>query len=174
MACPLVAGLCVLMKAHTPSLTPTQLETCLQQSADNISALNPSYLGQLGAGRINALAALNCQACNAVASFTSTNNLISYPKTRTFVSPRTVRAIVLTGASTEQIIRAIAPAILFLLRAITTCAIMRLEILPVVPIHFVNRLLFMIPQALRFALLATAINGFLEQATCSIFLLTHH
>ena len=58
MACPLVAGLCGLLKSYNPALTPDEIENCLDQSADNIGAQNPSYVGDLGAGRINALGAL--------------------------------------------------------------------------------------------------------------------
>ena len=60
MACPLVAGLCGLLKSYNPALTPDEIENCLDQSADNIDAQNPSYVGDLGAGRINALGALQC------------------------------------------------------------------------------------------------------------------
>ena len=60
MACPLVAGLCGLLKSYNPALTPDEIENCLDQSADNIDAQNPSYVGALGAGRINALGALQC------------------------------------------------------------------------------------------------------------------
>ena len=60
MACPLVAGVCGLLKSYNPALTPDEIENCLDQSADNIDAQNPSYVGDLGAGRINALSALQC------------------------------------------------------------------------------------------------------------------
>ncbi len=60
MACPLVAGLCGLMLSLNPSLTPADIKNCLYTTATSISAQNPSYNGQLGAGRINASAAMNC------------------------------------------------------------------------------------------------------------------
>ena len=60
MASPLVAGLVGLLKSHAPSATQTDLINCLYSSADDIDAQNPSYIGQLGAGRINANAAMNC------------------------------------------------------------------------------------------------------------------
>lgn len=60
MACPLVAGLCGLMLSQNSSLTPAQLEACLKSSCDNIYGVNPTYTGQLGAGRINAFKAVNC------------------------------------------------------------------------------------------------------------------
>lgn len=60
MATPLVAGLCGLMLSLNPSLTPTDIRNCLTSTATNINSQNPSYIGQLGAGRINANAAMSC------------------------------------------------------------------------------------------------------------------
>jgi hypothetical protein len=60
MASPLVAGLLGLMKSHAPNATQQDLINCLYSSADNINAVNPSYIGQLGAGRINAHQAMIC------------------------------------------------------------------------------------------------------------------
>ena len=60
MASPMVAGLCGLMLSLNPTLPPSNIKSCLLNSADNIDAANASYVGQLGAGRINALAAMNC------------------------------------------------------------------------------------------------------------------
>ena len=50
----------VLLKSYNPALTPDEIENCLDQSADNIDAQNPSYVGALGSGRINAFGALQC------------------------------------------------------------------------------------------------------------------
>lgn len=58
MATPLVSGLLALMKSHMPSITNTELIDILKSSADNIDAQNPSFIGMLGAGRINAYKAL--------------------------------------------------------------------------------------------------------------------
>lgn len=60
MASPMVAGLAGLMLSLNPGLSPNDIKNCLLSSADNIDAANPSFVGQLGAGRINALAAMNC------------------------------------------------------------------------------------------------------------------
>ncbi len=60
MACPLVSGLAALMLSMDPNLSPEDLEICLKNSCDNIDAQNPAYMGQLGAGRINAYQALIC------------------------------------------------------------------------------------------------------------------
>ncbi len=55
MASPMVAGLCGLVLSADPSLSPAQVENCIESTAD---PLNSSFA--LGAGRINALQALQC------------------------------------------------------------------------------------------------------------------
>ena len=60
MASPLVAGLVGLMISHAPSASPQQVVDCLLSTAENIDGANSSYIGQLGAGRINAYQALLC------------------------------------------------------------------------------------------------------------------
>lgn len=60
MATPLVAGLCGLMKSRNLLLTPDGLESCLKNSAVNISNINSLYNGQLGSGLIDAEAAVKC------------------------------------------------------------------------------------------------------------------
>jgi len=60
MASPLVSGLLGLMKSLNPSLSNTALINCMYSTADNINAINPSYSGLLGAGRINAHQAMLC------------------------------------------------------------------------------------------------------------------
>ena len=62
MASPMVSGLAGLVKSVNPGMTPTDIRNCLTTTADNIDAANPSYIGQLGGGRINAFAAVNCAA----------------------------------------------------------------------------------------------------------------
>jgi PKD repeat protein len=70
MACPLVSGLCGLMFSKNPNATPTEIENCLKGGCDNIDNLNTSYIGEMGAGRINAENSLKClKAINA--DFTS-------------------------------------------------------------------------------------------------------
>lgn len=54
MACPLVAGLAGLLLSSEPMLTPIQVEERIKDGCDDISAMNPGFDGQLGAGRINA------------------------------------------------------------------------------------------------------------------------
>lgn len=58
MACPLVAGLAGLVWSANPALTPAQVRQAIESTCDNIDALNPSYAGMLGFGRVNAEAAL--------------------------------------------------------------------------------------------------------------------
>ena len=53
MASPLVAGLVGLMISHAPSAPQQEVVNCLLNTADNIDGANPSYIGQLGSGRIN-------------------------------------------------------------------------------------------------------------------------
>lgn len=59
MASPLVAGLCGLMKCYNP-MPADSIEACLKRTCDNINAQNPTFIGQLGAGRVNAFQALQC------------------------------------------------------------------------------------------------------------------
>jgi serine protease len=60
MASPLVAGLCGLMLSLNPALTSSDIETCLVNTCVNIDTQNPSYINQLGGGRIDAAAAMSC------------------------------------------------------------------------------------------------------------------
>jgi hypothetical protein len=58
MATPVVAGVCGLVKSHYPTWTNDQIIRQVLLSADDISALNPSYPNSLGHGRVNAFEAL--------------------------------------------------------------------------------------------------------------------
>jgi serine protease len=60
MASPMVAGLAALMLSLNHYLTPDDIENCIKSNATNIDAMNPSYIGQLGAGRINANLSMSC------------------------------------------------------------------------------------------------------------------
>lgn len=53
MAAPIISGSLALIAEVNPQLQPAQVVNILLQSADNISLLNPNYLGQLGSGRVN-------------------------------------------------------------------------------------------------------------------------
>ncbi len=58
MASPIVAGLCGLMLSEDSTLTPEKLEAILKSTCVDIDVMNPKYVGQLGAGRIDAYKAL--------------------------------------------------------------------------------------------------------------------
>jgi len=80
MACPVAAGLCGLILSVNPNLTPDKVEEVLETTCDNIDVQNPSYVGQMGAGRINAYAAVQ-EAQNTIstvyADFTANSTLVS-------------------------------------------------------------------------------------------------
>lgn len=59
MAAPCVVGLNALLRSANPLLTRGQVDTMLMTTADPIDAVNPTYAGQLGWGRINANTAIN-------------------------------------------------------------------------------------------------------------------
>jgi subtilisin family serine protease len=58
MATPLVAGVAVLLRAAFPDLTAAETFDLILRGADPIDDLNPRFRGKLGAGRVNALRAL--------------------------------------------------------------------------------------------------------------------
>lgn len=58
MASPLVSGIAALVKAKNPGYAPKQIIEQIRNTADNIDALNPSFAGELGVGRVNAYRAL--------------------------------------------------------------------------------------------------------------------
>lgn len=57
-AAPYVSGTIALMLAVNKCLTPDEVEYILRATAVNIDAINPLYIGKLGAGRLNAAAAV--------------------------------------------------------------------------------------------------------------------
>lgn len=59
MAAPVISGSLALIAEINPQLKPSEIINILLQSSDNISRLNPNYLGQLGEGRVNLERALN-------------------------------------------------------------------------------------------------------------------
>ena len=78
MATPMVAGAAGLLISVNPGLTPDDIYKCLQDSADNIDAQNPTILGLIGSGRLNAFRSLGCAVAGVVpiARFTSNNNQV--------------------------------------------------------------------------------------------------
>ncbi|AEA43674.1 S8 family serine peptidase [Fluviicola taffensis] len=81
MASPMVAGLAGLMKSLNPNMPNAALINCLISTAANINAQNPSFIGQLGSGRIDAAAAMACVATSLnnppVADFSANFTTIS-------------------------------------------------------------------------------------------------
>ncbi len=81
MACPIVAGLCGLMKSVDPNLTPDRLTYLLKASCDNIESLQDAqHQGKVGAGRINAFRAVKMaqdSIQSVVANFTCSGNFIN-------------------------------------------------------------------------------------------------
>ncbi len=59
MASPVVSGVMALVAQVNPNLNRSDIVNLVLGSANNISQLNPSYLGQLGHGRVNANGAVN-------------------------------------------------------------------------------------------------------------------
>jgi gliding motility-associated-like protein len=68
MASPIVASAAALLKAYYPTYSMDQIGTLLVNSADDISAKNTSYPGQLGSGRLNIFRALT-QSLTQVITF---------------------------------------------------------------------------------------------------------
>ncbi|MBI3509802.1 MAG: S8 family peptidase [Bacteroidetes bacterium] len=79
MACPLVAGLVSLEYAVNPGFTESQAENFLKSGCDNIDAMNSSYTGQLGAGRINAYSTLALASGNTGFASAGMNHFSIYP-----------------------------------------------------------------------------------------------
>ncbi len=58
LAAPFVSGLAGLIRSRWPDWTLAMVRSQLMQTADDLDTLNPAYAGKLGAGRINAAAAM--------------------------------------------------------------------------------------------------------------------
>lgn len=95
MASPLVAGLCGLMISNNNGMTPDSVEACLKRSCDNIDSQNPLYIGQFGAGRINAFKSLQCTQkapisdFEALDTFQCTNKTVNYVSKSSGIQPLT-------------------------------------------------------------------------------------
>ncbi|MCB2230977.1 PKD domain-containing protein [bacterium] len=86
MATPLTAGVAGLVWSQNPSWTASQVASQLYSSADNIDAyLSSQYIGKMGAGRVNAYAAVNTGPPPApVANFSGTPTSGTVPLTVNF------------------------------------------------------------------------------------------
>ena len=82
MASPMVAGLAGLVWSVNPEMSPDQIIECVISTTDDISAANPSFLNQLGTGRINAHEAVLCALATVNAppvANISSPNLVNCP-----------------------------------------------------------------------------------------------
>lgn len=61
-AAPLVTGTVALMASACPDITNEEIDSLLRMTAVNIDAQNPDYVGLMGAGRLNAAAAVSAAA----------------------------------------------------------------------------------------------------------------
>lgn len=79
MACPITAGLCGLMLAADPNMTVEQVELYLKASCDNIESLQATaHQGMVGAGRINAFAAIQMVQANISTLYADFTSNISF------------------------------------------------------------------------------------------------
>jgi subtilisin family serine protease len=84
MAAPYVSGVAALLLAHEPGLTNTQVKTYIENYSENIDALNPTYAGKLGKGRLNAYYAL-------MHTSTATYSISGYVKTTDSITLQNIR-----------------------------------------------------------------------------------
>lgn len=58
MACPVASGLAGLVLSKNPTLTPEELTEVMKSTCVNVDAINPEFVDSMGAGRIDAYAAV--------------------------------------------------------------------------------------------------------------------
>lgn len=95
MASPVVAGALALLKAWFPEKSKNWLLSTLNNSADNIDEENPSYLGFLGAGRVNVYNAIAQKMLPNLSIEYSSFELQNDPDKTTFSPGDTVRLTLL-------------------------------------------------------------------------------
>ncbi|MBQ2351085.1 MAG: S8 family serine peptidase [Bacteroidales bacterium] len=59
MACPVASGLAGLVLSKNPTLTPEELTAVMKSTCVNVDAQNPEFVDSMGAGRIDAYAAVH-------------------------------------------------------------------------------------------------------------------
>lgn len=90
MATPLTASVAALIWSQNPSWTAAQVRDQLYASADNIDAyLSSTYIGKMGAGRINAYNAVNTGPVPPVANFVGSPTSGVVPLTVNFTDQST-------------------------------------------------------------------------------------
>lgn len=62
MACPVTSGLCGLILSANPDLTPEELTFILKSTCANVDSQNAAFVDSIGAGRIDAFAAVTAAA----------------------------------------------------------------------------------------------------------------
>lgn len=76
MAAPVVSGVLALVMEVNPNLSRQEIINILLGTSDNVSQLNPAYLGQLGFGRVNAARAVDAAREKL---YNESNQIISAP-----------------------------------------------------------------------------------------------
>jgi len=90
MATPMAAAVGALIWSHNPSWTASEVESQLYSSADNIDAyLSSTYIGKMGAGRINSYNAVNTGTTPPVAAFIGSPTSGTEPLTVNFTDQST-------------------------------------------------------------------------------------
>lgn len=75
MSCPIVAGLAALVKASFPTDSAQSIVTRIRNGCVNIDSLNPTYVGMIGAGRINSANCVGDAPPGAVRNLLATDTL---------------------------------------------------------------------------------------------------
>lgn len=70
MASPVVAAVAAMVRMKNPSFSPAEVAATLKATARDIDAANPSFIGRIGTGRVDAFAAVS-QGSNAWSTVTS-------------------------------------------------------------------------------------------------------
>ncbi len=87
MACPVTAGLCGLILSANPDLTPEELTQILKSTCADVDAQNAEFIDSIGAGRIDALAAVQAAYdanADLVADFEASEVVIGVGETVNF------------------------------------------------------------------------------------------
>lgn len=80
MSTPLVAGLAGLLLSYDSSISVADLKAFLRDGCDNIDAQNPTYINDIGSGRINAFKSLQLAAGLTLEEIDTDNfNFVLYP-----------------------------------------------------------------------------------------------
>jgi hypothetical protein len=102
MASPMVAGLCALVWSVDPGMLNNDVVACVLNTADNIDAQNPSLVGLLGTGRINAERAVNCaSACPTTIVLVSPTDDISTTTALDFEADLSIEASNVLSVNTD-------------------------------------------------------------------------